>query len=359
MFQAVTPWQSAMLGLLVGIACGAAARQARLCSFGAIEDAVIAGDTRRLKAFAGALAVALALTQAQIGAGWLATADLALLPPVVPWAGALVGGAIFGLGMAFVGTCGFGALVRLGGGDLRAGVALLVFGAVAWATATGTLALVRIRFLDPWAIPLASGGGTDLTALLLPDGWRRWPAPVLVVALVAWTLSDRRVRGSSRLLLVGGTLGLSVAFGWFVTGVLFDPFEAVPHLQGLSFVTPLARLLQLFVLQPGPAPEFGMGTAVGVVLGAWLTAWRAGDLRWEAFDDAREMRRHLIGAGLMGFGGICAGGCTIGQGLSAGSVLAPSWLFAVGGIVAGARLGIAILLGGFTGTGRRRRGWWS
>ena len=89
-----------------------------------------------------------------------------------------------------------------------------------------------------------------------------------------------------------------------------------------------------------------MGTAVGVTLGAAAAAWSSGDLRWEAFDDAREMRRHLLGACLMGIGGICAGGCTIGQGVSAGSVLAPSWPFAVGGIFLGARFGITVLLEG-------------
>ena len=107
--------------------------------------------------------------------------------------------------------------------------------------------------------------------------------------------------------------------------------------------------------QPASASEFGMGAAVGVALGAALAAWRDGAARWEAFDDAREMGRHMIGACLMGMGGIFAGGCTIGQGLSAGSLLAPSWPFAVGGIFIGARLGIAVLLEG--GPGAAWREW--
>lgn len=351
----VTPWQAALLGVLAGLACGAAARRAMLCSFGAIEDTVLAGDTRRLKAFALALAIALGLTQAMIAAGLLDASVIALLPPLLPWAGALFGGAAFGLGMALTGTCGFGALVRLGTGDLRALVVLLVFGAVAWATASGGLAVVRWGLLDPLAVPLGGGGGTDLPALLAPPAMTAWAAPLLVLSLAVWALSDRRPRRAPRLLLAGAVLGLGVAAGWFVTGVLADPFESLSRPQGLSFVTPVARLLQALVLRPGPAPEFGMGTAVGVVLGSALAAWRAGDLRWEAFDDASEMRRHLIGACLMGLGGICAGGCTIGQGLSAGSVLAPSWPFAVGGILAGARLGIAILLEG--GPGAAWRHW--
>ncbi len=349
MLVTVTPWQAALLGLAAGLACGAAARRAALCSFGAIEDAVVAGDMRRLKAFALALALAMALTQAMIHAAWLPAADIALLPPFLPWAGALFGGALFGLGMALVGTCGFGSLVRLGTGDLRALVVLVIYGAVAWSAATGRLSAIRLHLLDPLAAPLAGGGGTGLPTLILPAALSPWASPVLILALLAWGLSRGPMRRSRYLLAAGGVLGLSVAAGWFVTGVLADPFEAVPKPQGLSFVTPVARLLQAMVSQPAPFPEFGMGTAVGVVLGATFAAWRADGLRWEAFDDAHEMRRHMIGACLMGMGGVFAGGCTIGQGLSAGSVLAPSWPFAVGGIFAGARLGIAILLEGGPG----------
>jgi uncharacterized membrane protein YedE/YeeE len=58
------------------------------------------------------------------------------------------------------------------------------------------------------------------------------------------------------------------------------------------------------------------------------------------------MRRHMAGAALMGFGGVLAGGCTIGQGLSAGSLMAVSWPFTVAGMVLGARIGIAILVEG-------------
>ena len=65
-----------------------------------------------------------------------------------------------------------------------------------------------------------------------------------------------------------------------------------------------------------------------------------------AFDDDHEMRRHLTGAALMGIGGILAGGCTIGQGITAGSILALSSPLAVAGMMLGARIGIAVLVDG-------------
>ena len=70
------------------------------------------------------------------------------------------------------------------------------------------------------------------------------------------------------------------------------------------------------------------------------------EFRWEAFDDAREMKRHLLGAVLMGAGGVLCGGCTIGQGITAGSLMALSCPLAVGGMIVGARLGIAFLVEG-------------
>jgi uncharacterized membrane protein YedE/YeeE len=49
-----------------------------------------------------------------------------------------------------------------------------------------------------------------------------------------------------------------------------------------------------------------------------------------------DLRTQLFGAVLMGFGGVTAMGCTIGQGLSGVSTLALGSFIALAGIVAGA-----------------------
>jgi hypothetical protein len=94
---------------------------------------------------------------------------------------------------------------------------------------------------------------------------------------------------------------------------------------------------------------YGVGvrvaSVIGVIAGAFLASFRARECRWEAFDDQREMRRHITGGALMGVGGVLAGGCTIGQGLAAGSAFALSMPIALVAMMAGARLGIAILVG--------------
>jgi len=86
-------------------------------------------------------------------------------------------------------------------------------------------------------------------------------------------------------------------------------------------------------------------SVIGTVAGAFAASLAAREFRWEAFDDHHEMRRHLVGAVLMGAGGVLAGGCTIGQGLGAGSLLAISMPIALVSMALGARLGIAILVG--------------
>jgi uncharacterized protein len=152
--EGMPSYAGALAGLVIGVGIGYATRRGRLCTFGAIEDACMSGDLRRLKALALALAVALAGTQLLIVSGVLDPAQTVYVPAALPWVGLIVGGLLFGLGMALVGTCGFGTLVRLGGGDLRSLVVLLVLGATAFAALRGTLAELRGGLVAWAAVPL-------------------------------------------------------------------------------------------------------------------------------------------------------------------------------------------------------------
>lgn len=354
----LSAWGATLAGVLVGVACGFTVRRARLCSFGAVEDAWMGGDTRRLRVFGLALAVALTGTQALVGLGLLDPAMSTYVQPALPWLSIAIGSTLFGLGMALVGTCGFGSLVRLGAGDLRSLIVMMVFGSVAYATLRGMLAPVRIEVIERvfWSLPGGQKG--DLAGLMDHFGVpyaRIAVVGIASVVLVAAVGADPRLRRSPRLLLAGTTLGLGVVIGWWVTGVAVDAFETLPRAQSLTFVSPVGRALYAVLTAPAALLEFGIGTLVGVVLGSFASALYDREFRWEAFDDDREMRRHLVGAVLMGGGGVLAGGCTIGQGVSAGSVMALSWPLAIGGMMVGARLGIAFLMEGSIG-GLLRRG---
>lgn len=343
------PWAVTLVGAAIGVACGFTARRARLCSFGAVEDVWIGGDTRRLRIFGLALAVALLGTQLLVWHGYLSPSFSTYVPNAIPWFSILIGSTLFGIGMALVGTCGFGSLIRLGAGDLRSLIVMIVFGAVAYATLRGILAPLRIDVLEKISVSVPGSVQGDLPSVLkwLGAGELRLALGVAASAvLVVAVMVDKRLRRSPRLLLAGLTLGLGVVLGWWATGAAVDDFAANPKAQSLTFVSPIGRALYAVLTTPAGLLDFGVGTIFGVVCGSFASALFDAEFRWEAFDDHHEMRRHLLGAVFMGGGGVLAGGCTIGQGISAGSMMALSWPLAIAGMMIGARLGIAFLMEG-------------
>jgi uncharacterized membrane protein YedE/YeeE len=344
----MSPYIAPLAGLAIGAVLGYLVRRARLCSFGAIEDALEGGDYRRLKAFGLALAVALAGTQALIFSGALIPTETPYIPARSAVLSIAVGGVMFGLGMALVGTCGFGSLVRLGGGDLRAFVVILTYAAAAYAFLRGILAPFRIGVIE--SVSVAMPGSHPAGLIETMEGLSGLSLRLVVViaivgVLLTLVVSDRRLRKAPRLLAAGVALGCGVVTGWLVTAVLADEFSPA-RVQSLTFVAPVARGVFSIVLGGRDWLDFGVMSVAGVVGGAFAAALAMDEFRWEAFDDHHEMRRHLIGAVLMGAGGVLAGGCTIGQGLSAASLGAVSWPIAIIGILVGARIGVAILVEG-------------
>lgn len=335
---------ASIAGLGAGMVLGLAARLGRFCMMGSVEDAVYGADLRRIRTVALAAATAIAGT-ALLGAAGLfdpAQTQYARLgwSPLT----AVLGGLMFGYGMAQVGTCGFGTLARLGGGDLRSLVMAAVIGVAGYAVLNGPLSELRL-----WLAGLAPqpGEGLDrITARLtgLP--------PTLIALAAAGALACFALAGPGRRLSRGGALwgvaaGLTVPFGWAATTAAGDVgFDVVP-VQSLSFAQPMGETLLFGMIEPwGTVPGFAISAVGGVLLGALVGALIRGEIRWEACDDARELRRQMLGAAMMGAGGILALGCTVGQGLSALSVLSPGAPIAVLSILAGARLGLFVLVEG-------------
>jgi len=62
-----------------------------------------------------------------------------------------------------------------------------------------------------------------------------------------------------------------------------------------------------------------------------LGAWLGGDFKLEGFKDGYSMRRYIVGAVLMGFGAMLAGGCAVGAGITGGAIFAlTAWLSLLG-----------------------------
>jgi len=65
----------------------------------------------------------------------------------------------------------------------------------------------------------------------------------------------------------------------------------------------------------------------GVFLGSFIASTLAREFRFQGFENEANMRRSMTGAVLMGFGGMLAGGCAIGNGVTGASILAgTAWL---------------------------------
>jgi uncharacterized membrane protein YedE/YeeE len=333
-----------LLGLILGIALGFVARRGRFCTLGAIEDAVYAKDTRRLRTWLLAAAVAIAGVHGLESIGQLDLSRSIYTSARIEWGGALIGGLLFGIGMALVGTCGFGTLLRLGGGDLKSLVAFLVMALTAMMTMRGVTGLVRVQTIEPLSYDVAGSLSQRIPDLLGLAGTtaRLFPfAVAIVVGVAACTVSFLRSGWS---VATGVGIGLIVVLGWWATGSAgFDPFDT-RRVESFSFVAPLGETVLYLMLASGLRPDFPVGAVLGVLAGAFLAAKSEGHFRWEAPDDAREMKRHLLGAFLMGFGGIAALGCTIGQGITGVSTLAIGSFIAIGSIIAGARLGLYFLV---------------
>ena len=343
----LTDTQLAILaGLVGGAVLGLAARVGRYCIMGAVEDAVYGADLGRMRMLAMSAGVAIAGTFLLVDSGHVdpnATRYFRL-----PWspAGSVIGGLMFGYGMALVGTCGFGALARAGGGDLRGLIMAAVVGISAYATTGGPLASFRMWLVPP--IPQADGAAEHGIAHNLAAGLGvplLLPALLAAAGLAGWALMDPRFRRPGRHLVWSVAVGGAVVFAWGVTAhlaaVSFDPVEV----EAYSFVAPIGQGL-LYVMTAANRPDFAVAAVGGVILGAAFGSLFRREFRWEACDDARELRRQILGAAMMGVGGVLAVGCTIGQGLSAMSLLSASAPVTVLSILAGARLGLYVLVEG-------------
>jgi uncharacterized membrane protein YedE/YeeE len=342
-------WFGPVAGLAIGVFLGFAARWGRFCTLSALERYWYGGDGSGIRGLMLAAGVATLGAQALDLAGVVDLRQSLYLAPSFNLLGAVLGGLMFGFGMALVGACGFSALIQLGGGSLRALVALTALGLTALATAGGVLAPLRLAVESVGVVDLGFAGDASMGALAsaaLGVDLRAAAGLALGLAMVGWALSSPAYRAQRQ--AWGGALavGLVVPMGWLITSLQRAEGFDDRLLESISFVRPVGELVLTVVAYTGVQPSFGAGVVTGVALGAALAAWRRHDMRWEACDDARELSRHLGGAALMGFGGMIALGCTVGQGLSAFSALAVSAPITIFCIAVGARLGLAWLLEG-------------
>ncbi|MFP4238602.1 MAG: YeeE/YedE family protein [Rhodosalinus sp.] len=339
-------WLVAAIGLAGGILLGLAARLGRFCTLGAIEDLLYGGSDTRMRMWCLAIGVAVAGSFALTATGRF-DPGLSFYHSIswMPLA-SILGGLAFGYGMALAGNCGYGAIARLGGGDLRSFVIVLVMGVSAYAVLAGPFAPLR-----NWAFPQETVTGTPPGLADYAAAWTGAPPAAFGIAvglgLIALALASADLRASPKSIFWGSMVGVAVVLGWAGTWwVAATGFEALPVVSH-SFSEPVGEAI-LFAMTGSMRPvSFAVGSVAGVWLGAFIGSLIKGHFRWEACEDPRELRRQIFGAMLMGGGAVVAMGCSVGQGLSAFSVLAVSAPVTFLAIFAGAALGLRQLIEGF------------
>lgn len=337
---------AALGGIIGGCFLGFAARWGRFCTLNAIEIAVLGRDSSGLRMWALAIATAIIGTYSLDFFGFIDLSTSFYIASPTTILATISGSFIFGLGMALVGTCGYGCLARMGGGDLKSFVTFLVMGVSAYATLRGATAYVRVYFFDnSGPAPEAPQSFAHYLATQTSMSYHSI-AIVLALLIAAIALSSRSFRADKKKGSIGILVGLAIVWGWFTTGYLAnDPFEPYP-LESYTFSAPLGETLIYIMAMSGTSLKFGIGAVFGVILGAAITSIALGHFRWEACDDAPEMRRQILGGFLMGIGSVTALGCTIGQGISAASTLAFTAPIALISVFIGAWLGLNYLIHG-------------
>lgn len=335
-----------IVGFVTGTVLGLAARIPRFCTLGAIEDAFYGGNRDRIMMWPMAIGIAVATTALLADLGWVKVGDTPYLRFEFSFAASIVGGLMFGIGMALAGNCGFGALARVGGGDIRSVLIVLVIGIAAYMAAVGPLAELRSILFPRIESPNPTSGtisGTITDSTGIPAFY---VALAIAVLLIAPALTDPHFISNRTAVLWSVLIGLSCSGAWWGTSFIAqNGFAAVP-VESHSFTMPLGELVLQAMGVGAPLGGFSVGSVCGVLFGAFAGARIQHQFHWEACDDPGELRRQIFGAVLMGFGGVIALGCSVGQGLSAFSVLAWSAPVTAVSIGIGAIVGLRYLVEG-------------
>ncbi len=314
---------------------------------GAVSDVVNMGARGRLGSWFMGIGIAIIGVQILRMSGLISLGESMYLSTQFLYLSYIVGGFIFGIGMTLAAGCGQRNLVRVGGGNLKSLIVVIVLGITAYMTLRGLLALLRLNYIYKANIELTdigmqsqslSQGVSALTGIADGNILQTILAFVIGLAFILYALKQQEFRSSFDNVLAGVTVGGCVLAAWFVTGYLGqDDFDPVSP-QGLTFVGPTGNTISYLMTFTGAEINFGIAVTFGMILGSFIYAIISRTFRIETFSNQSEMVSHLIGAVLMGFGGVLSFGCTIGQGVTGISTLAIGSFITLSMIVFGSAL---------------------
>lgn len=312
-----------MGGLLIGLLFGALAQQSRFCLRAATVEFAKGQMGPKTGIWLLSFGTALVLVQAALALGWMDLSQARQLAAVGSISGAVIGGALFGAGMILTRGCASRLLVLSATGNLRALSTGLLLTLIAQTSLRGGLAPLRRWLFGLWTVE--GGPRRDLLAVAGLSHGAAAVGALLVLALGLWMGRRNGVRTTQLAAALGA--GAAVALGWgftyAMTQVSFEPLTP----ESLTFVGPSADTLMGLVNAPTLPLDFAVGVVPGVFLGSGIMALSRREIQLQGFETGGSMIRYGIGAGLMGFGAMLAGGCSVGAGITGTSVFAlTAWL---------------------------------
>lgn len=361
---------------IIALVMGAVVNKTNFCTMGAVSDAVNMNDMGRMRAWFLAIAVAMIGVVVLEFLGLLDTGGS--FPPYranqLIWAENILGGLMFGVGMTLASGCGNKTLIRVGGGNLKSIVVLLIIAVIAFFMVNpfpgSDQTLMSLLFYD-WIRPLSVSLSTpqDLGSLLMGSEAataRLVIGLVLGLLLLVYVFKSSDFRSSFDNILGGLVVGLAVLAAWYVSAnIVLDldgenyslqgyvqqwdfladssagkPADSRPlSTQSFTFINPMGQTLGYAASGfKSTLLTFGVMALLGVIAGSLLWSLISRSFRIEWFVNVRDFITHVIGAILMGFGGVLAMGCTIGQGITGTSALALGSFLVLGAIILGSAL---------------------
>lgn len=346
----------AWLSFAISFVLGAISARTQFCTLGAVSDIVNFGDYSRMRMWVLAMAVAIIGAQALYAFGLIDLSKAFYVRPNVTWFSYLLGGLLFGVGMTLSSGCGSRTLVRIGGGNVKSLVVFVFLGISAYMTMKGLFGIWRVNYLDVVKADLSQQGlGTQEFGALIGSmvGVSRQSMQIAIAAIVAgamlvFVLTGADFRRSADGWLGGLGYGLAVVAGWYISahigfGESPDTLEEVffgtnsRTAESLTFVAPVAYSLELMMMWSDKSliVTFGIASTAGMIAGSLAYSLVMKRFRWEGFANIDDTRNHIAGGMLMGFGGVTALGCTIGQGVTGLSTLAVGSFLALAAMIIG------------------------
>ena len=346
---------------VIALIMGAVTHKTHFCAMGAVSDWVNIGDTGRMRAWVFSMAVALAGVVALEAAGIVnlagetfpqyRTANFA-------WIRYLLGGLLFGIGMTLASGCGNKTLVRIGSGNLKSLIVLVVASTCAYLMMwTPVFEKAFLPWVAATTVNLQGHGVANQELGTILAGMFGMPmsktlnlavAAAVAAGMLIFCFKSADFRYESDHIFGGAVVGLAVVFGWWLTGGSIgrewkdyaDMATVVPsrvQVQSYTFISPMGDTAH-YLLAPGNLSlvNFGVAALAGVICGSFLWALLGRAFRIEWFADWKDFANHVVGGALMGIGGVLALGCTIGQAITGMSTLAIGSILAFLAIVIGA-----------------------